>query len=171
MAAQGEKHVSRRGATDKRAIPVTLCEFLDGVILPFQLTYTGKTERSLPKFNFSGRFCLDFSEKHWSKETETIHQIINVLVPYIKKVKDEQALLEAQKNLLVWDASKVQSTDRVMDRLSKADIVSVIVWKIMTHLFQLLDLTTSTAFKNYKKRAFSEYLLARVIDREITIKI
>ena len=118
MAAQGEKHVSRRGATDKRAIPATLCEFFDGIILPFQLTYTGKTERSLPNFNFLGRFCLDFSEKHWSKETETIRLIINLLVPYIKKVKDKQALLEAQKNLLVWDASKAQSTDRVMDRLS-----------------------------------------------------
>ena len=50
MAAKGEKHISRAGATDKRAITVTLCETLDGHILPFQLIYTGKTERSLPNF-------------------------------------------------------------------------------------------------------------------------
>ena len=37
MAAKGEKHISRAGATDKRAITVTLCESLDGVMPPFQL--------------------------------------------------------------------------------------------------------------------------------------
>ena len=48
MAAKGEKHISRAGATDKRAITVTLSESLDGHTLPFQLIYTGKTQRSLP---------------------------------------------------------------------------------------------------------------------------
>ena len=37
IAAKGEKHISRAGATDKRTIIVTLSEFLDGHILPFQL--------------------------------------------------------------------------------------------------------------------------------------
>ena len=45
MASKGEKYISRAGATDKRAITVTLSETLDGHILPFQLIYTGKTER------------------------------------------------------------------------------------------------------------------------------
>ena len=40
MAAKGEKHISRAGATDKRAITVTLAETLDGEILPAQLIYT-----------------------------------------------------------------------------------------------------------------------------------
>ena len=53
MAAKGEKHISRVEATDKRAITVTLCEPLDGYILPFQLIYTGKMERYLPDFTFS----------------------------------------------------------------------------------------------------------------------
>ena len=48
MTAKGEKHISRAGATDKRAITVTLCKSLDGCMLPFQFIYTGKTERSLP---------------------------------------------------------------------------------------------------------------------------
>ena len=61
MAAKGEKHISRAGATDKRAITVTLCESLDGVMLPlFQLIYTGKTERSLPNVDFPWGFCLMF---------------------------------------------------------------------------------------------------------------
>ena len=44
IAAQGERHLSQRKATDKRAITVTLCESFDGTILPFQLIYTKKTE-------------------------------------------------------------------------------------------------------------------------------
>ena len=87
MAAQGKNHVSRHGTTDKRAISVTLRESFDGVILPFQLTYTGKTERSLPNVDFPQGFSLDFNEKYWSKETATVRLIIKVLVPYIEKVK------------------------------------------------------------------------------------
>ena len=55
MAAKGEKNISRAGATDKRAITVTLCESLDGS-LPFQVIYTEKTERSLP----NSFFLMDF---------------------------------------------------------------------------------------------------------------
>ena len=99
MAARGAKHISRAGATDKRSITVTLCESLDGLMLPFQLIYTGKTERSLPNFDFPRGFCLSFNEKHCSNETET-------MLPYIKKVKAEKAFPEAQKSLLVWDAFK-----------------------------------------------------------------
>ena len=41
MSARGAKHISRAGAPDKRAITVTPCESLDGLMLPFQLI-TGK---------------------------------------------------------------------------------------------------------------------------------
>ena len=50
MATRGAKHISRAGAIDKRVITVTLCEPLDGLMLPFLLIYTGKTERSIPNF-------------------------------------------------------------------------------------------------------------------------
>ena len=61
MAKKGEKHISRVGATDKRAITVTLCETLDGQILLFQLIYTGKTKRSLPSVKFPRGFCLSYN--------------------------------------------------------------------------------------------------------------
>ena len=101
MAAKGEKHISRAGATDKRAITVTLCESLGGCILPFQLIYTEKMERSLPDFTFHDGFCLAFHQKHWSNETETIRLTEDLLVPFIKKVKEEKALPQSQKSLLV----------------------------------------------------------------------
>ena len=42
MNAKGEKHVSRTGGNDKRCITATLCESLDGTMLPFQLFNKGK---------------------------------------------------------------------------------------------------------------------------------
>ena len=82
-AAKGEKHISRAGATEKRAITGTLCESLDGCMLPFQLIYTGKTERSLPEFTFPDGFYLAFNQKHWSNETETICLTEDLFAPYI----------------------------------------------------------------------------------------
>ena len=106
MAAKWEKHISRAGATDERTITVTLCESLDCCMLPFQLIYTGKTERSLPDFTFLDGFCLAFNQKHWSNETETICLIEDLLVPYIEKVKEEKTLPQSQNSLLLWDAFK-----------------------------------------------------------------
>ena len=91
MAAKGEKHISRAGATDKRAITVTLCETLDGHILLFQLIYTGKTERSLPNVKFPRGFCLAYNPKHWSNDNETSRLIEDVLIPYIAKIKEEKS--------------------------------------------------------------------------------
>ena len=101
MAAKGEKHISRAGATDKRAITVILCESPDGCLLPFQLIHTGKMERSLPDFTSPDGFCLAFHQKHWSNETETIRSIEDLLVPYIEKVKKEKALPQSQNSFLV----------------------------------------------------------------------
>ena len=112
MAAKREKNISRAGATDKRAINVTLCESLYGCMLLFQLSYTGKMESSLVDFTFPERFCLGFNQKYWSNETKTIRLLKDLLVPYIKKVKEEKSLTQSQKSLLVWDAFKAHA--RVM---------------------------------------------------------
>jgi len=69
-ASKGEKHIPRAGASDKRAITVTFCESLDGYMLPFQLVYTGKTERSLQNFTFPDGFCLAFNKDHLSNASK-----------------------------------------------------------------------------------------------------
>ena len=138
MAAKREKHISHTGVADKTATIVTLCESLDGYMPPFQLIYTGKTERSLADFTFRDGFCL-------------------ALVPYIKKVKEEKALPQSKKSLLVWDAFDAQSTPNVMDTLSSYGMEPAMVPKNMTHLLQPLDLTITASFKKYEKRTLSVY--------------
>ena len=47
-------------------------------------------ERSLLNFIFPDGFCLSFNEKHWSNKTNTIRLIEEILVSYIKKVKEQK---------------------------------------------------------------------------------
>ena len=94
--------------------------------------------------------------------------IKEVLVPYINKIKKERSLPATQKSLLLWDAFKAQSTDKVMGVISDHGIESVMVPKNMTHLLQPLDLTTNASFKKHEKKAFSDYFTSSIIE---TLKI
>jgi len=68
MAEKNSKHIARKGANDKRGITATLAESFSGDILPMQLIYKGKTNRSLPSVEFPAGFLLTYNEKHWSNE-------------------------------------------------------------------------------------------------------
>ena len=164
MAEKSSKHVSRKGSNDKRGITVTLAETLSGQILPFQLIYTGKTSRSLPHVKFPAEFCFSYNEKHWSNEAETMALVNKIIYPYVTKVKEELGLPETQKALLVWDAFKAQSTDKVLSELERLNINVVAVPKNMTHLLQRLDLTTNASVKKMEKRGFSDYFTSTITE-------
>lgn len=123
---------------DKRGITVTLVETLSGQILPFQLM-------SLPHVKFPAGFFLSYNEKRSSNEAETMTLVNKIIYSYVNKVKQELGLPETQKALLVWDAFKAQSTDKVLSELEKLNINVVAVPKNMTHLLQPLDLTTNAS--------------------------
>ena len=164
MAEKSSKHVSRKGSNDKRGITVTLAETLSGQILPFQLIYTGKTSRSLPHVKFPAGFCLSYNEKHWSNEAETMALVNKIIYPYVTKVKEDLGLPETQKALLVWDAFKAQSTDKVLSELERLNINVVAVPKNMTHLLKPLDLTTNASVKKMEKRGFSDYFTSTITE-------
>ena len=90
MAEQGTEHVPVRGGDDKGAITVTVNRSLSGKMLPFQIIYTGKTERCLPKNATGGEnFLFLYNEKHWSNQVETLSLIDKIIAPYIENVKRE----------------------------------------------------------------------------------
>ena len=99
MTVKWEKHILRARATDKRAITVTPCEFLDGCMLPFQVIYTREMETSLPDSIFYDGFPLTFNQKHWSNETKTMRLMKDLLVPYIENFKKLKALPQPEKFL------------------------------------------------------------------------
>ena len=152
MVVRGTKHIPRTGGNDKRGITVTLSETLNGVMLPFQLIYKGKTARSLLSVPFPEGFSLSYNESHWSNETETLKLLKEIINPYIDKVKEEMGLPIDQKVLLIWDAFRGQNSQLIKDALDDYSIVTVMVPKNLTHLLQPFDLTTNNgSFKKIEK--------------------
>ena len=143
---------------------VTLAEMLSQQMLPFQLVYTGRTSRSPPNVKFPAEFFLNYNEKHWSKEAETTTLLNKNINPYITKVKEELGLPETQKALLVWDAFRAQSTDKVIHELEKLNVKVVTVPKNMTHLLQPLELATNTSVKKIEKCGFNEYFTSTITE-------
>ena len=85
----------------------------------------------------------------------------DIIAPYCTKVKKELGLPENQRTLLLWDAFKAQSTEKVIRELA---IKQVVVPKNMTHLLQPLDLTTNASVKKMEKRAFSDYFTSTITE-------
>ena len=63
MAAKGEKHISRVGATYKKTKTVTLWEYLDGCMLPFQLILYWEKEKLFNRSHFSWWILLSFQSE------------------------------------------------------------------------------------------------------------
>ena len=64
MAKNGSRHVSRKGADNKRQVTATLSETLPGEILPFQLINKVKKKRSIPSSKFPAGFLLSANPRH-----------------------------------------------------------------------------------------------------------
>ena len=102
MAEQGTAHIPARGREDKRAITVTVIQSLSGKMLPFQIIYTGKSERCLPL-------------EHWSNEVETLSLIDKIIAPYIENLKNELQFPNNKKSLL----SGVHLKDNVLQEFKR----------------------------------------------------
>ena len=102
MAEQGTAHIPARGREDKRAITVTVIQSLSGKMLPFQIIYTGKSERCLPL-------------EHWSNEVETLSLINKIIAPYIENLKNELQVPNNKKSLL----SGVNLKDNVLQEFKR----------------------------------------------------
>ena len=81
------------------------------------------------------------------------HLIIAIL-PYVDKIKEELGLRTVQKNLLIYDVFKGQTTKRYTDFLLGDDILHVHVPPNITHKFQPLDINVKSVAKGFVKDKF-----------------
>ena len=167
MAKRNSKSVAIAGSTDKRSITGTFVITLDGRFLPMQLIYGGKTQQSLPRFNFPDGFSLSCNPKHFSNTEESVKIIKEVLLPYIE---DQRKKLRKpnQTALLTMDVFRGQITDDVTSLLTEHNVHVVLVPNNMTHLFQPLDLTVNKHCKSFLKRLFSKWY-SQQIENQLSI--
>ena len=69
---KASQNVPIKGVDDKRQITATFAVSSTGNFLPIQLIYTGKTRRSLPKYEFPASFSDGFTKNHWSNTDKSI---------------------------------------------------------------------------------------------------
>ena len=86
---KGSKTVPIKGVDDKRKITATFTVTASGSFLPIQLIYSGKTKRSLPKFDFPKCFNVTFTPNHCSNYEKCVSLFNKIIFPYLKSKKEE----------------------------------------------------------------------------------
>ena len=139
MTRKGSKTALVKGSTEKRMITATFTITLDGHFLPAQLIYGGKTSKSLPRFNFPKSFSLSVNPKHYSNEQESIKVLEEIIIPYVKKEREQLGMEKDQAALLIMDVFKGQMASPVLKVLLKSNILLQSVPANFTYLFQPID--------------------------------
>ena len=86
---KGSKTVPIKGVDDKRQITVTFAVTASGSFLQIQLIYSGKTKRSIPKYDFPSCFDVTFTSNHWSNYEKCVRLFEKVTFPYLNAEKEE----------------------------------------------------------------------------------
>ena len=144
---KGSKTVPIKGVDDKRQITATFTVTASGSFLPIQLIYSGKTKRSLPKFDFPKCFHVTFTPNHWSNYEKCISLFKKIIFPYLKSKKEELGYPKEQYSLIVMDTFKRQDNADIKKLCLKNDCELVIVPHNSTNKFQPLDISINQKAK------------------------
>jgi hypothetical protein len=176
-APRGSKQVGLIGNEEKRAFTALLAVSAAGDELPPQCVYEGKTEQSTPSASAANRrdcddtgFSFVFSGKtgnHWSNQ-HTMRQWINeVLVPYLKSLRQQLGLDPSQKALLIIDIWSVHRSAEFQDWLREThpDILVDFVPGGCTGVGQPLDMGLNWPFKHAVKVAYHSWLVDMLLEQ------
>lgn len=123
---KGIRDVAVAGKDNKRQITAVVSSAANGGVLPLQLIFTGKTQRSIPagkaaqevvKFD---KWDLTASGNHWSNLETTKRWVDKVLFPYLEKsCKDLGRDPATEKAILLLDCWKVHKGEEFMSWLAE----------------------------------------------------
>ena len=71
MEKKGVKHVEIVAIVDKHQITTVLGFTLDGIFLPVQMIFQGKTDKYHPRVSFPSYWHITHTDNHWSNESTT----------------------------------------------------------------------------------------------------
>ena len=105
LAKRNSKQVCIKGSDDKRSITATFTITMDGKFLGLQLIYGGKTNQSLPRYQFPTDFSLSVNPKRYRNEKKSLKLIDEIILPYV--TEERQRLVKPnQKALVIFDVLK-----------------------------------------------------------------
>lgn len=166
MARKGSKRVEMKGMEDKRQITAVFCGTLCGEFLPIQLIYTGKTDRCHPRYSFPADWSITHSHNHWSNESTMLEYIEDVIVPYVKRVREDLDTDEDQAALALFDHFKGQLTANVTSALEKHNIQSALIPATCTDRLQPLDISVNKSAKVFLRAEFQNWYAAQISSQQ-----
>ncbi len=171
-APVGAKEVALVGASDMRQITGVLGASLDGKILPPQLIFQGKTERSLPSPSvrkdkkFEG---WDFTqtENHWSNLEASKRFMDMVVEPYFALRKRELGLPEGQVCIVMLDCWSVHRGQPFRDWMegNHGNIKLCYIPGGCTGKAQLMDVAFNRPVKSSMAAAVAAFLADQVAEQ------
>lgn len=170
-AERGSKHVAVIGAEDKRQITACIASSLDGDLLPLQLIFQGKTDACHPPATDSAKAALlhmTHSENHWSSQQTMREWIESVLMPYVERKIEAQALPRDAKVILLLDVWAVHKSEefRMFLRMHHPRIHLIFVPANCTSQLQVADVVLQRPFKHGIRRRFNEWA-TRIIQEQV----
>ncbi|KAJ3493456.1 hypothetical protein NLJ89_g11016 [Agrocybe chaxingu] len=172
---KGAKQVDAVAKDEKCAYTVLVASTPTGEILPFQQVWGGKTSASLPKgtapgmdkareygFHFAFAASESSPRSHFST-LKTMQEWINkIMVPWIKRVIEEDGLDEDQKAILYIDCYPVHAGEGFKCYIleSHPNIIICFVPRNCTPVFQPADVGLQRPIKHSLKQSLFEYLAA-----------
>ena len=145
-------------------ITATFAIILDGIFLPMQLIYGGKTEQSLRRgVRFPRTFSLSVNEKHYSNEKEVLKHLNEVILPCIEAGRERLGVGEEQGALVLMDVFRSQMMDTVFRKPDDHNTKLQKVQANMTYLYQPLDAHGSVngEAKKFMKQKFTRWYSLR----------
>jgi len=163
----GSSSVAVVGAEDKRQITAVVASSLYGDLLPLQLIFQGKTERSHPPTtpsSKSARVHVTHSPNHWSS-VETMQQWVdNLLIPYRERCVRQFELRADAAVILVLDVWAVHTSEefRMYLRQKHPRIHLVYVPANCTSKLQVADVTLQRPFKAHIRELFNSWAASQI---------
>jgi hypothetical protein len=163
----GSSSVAVVGAEDKRQITAVVASSLYGDMLPLQLIFQGRTERSHPPATASSkaaRVHITHSPNHWSS-VETMQQWVeNVLVPYRERCVRQLELRADAAVILLLDVWAVHTSEefRMYLRQKHPRIHLVFVPANCTSKLQVADVTLQRPFKAHIRELFNAWAALQI---------
>ena len=165
MEKKGSRRVELAGLNDKRQITAVFCGSLNGVFLPPQIIYQGKTQRCHPVFKFPQNWNVTHSPNHWANEDTTLEYLQKIIIPYIQQMRTELSLSENHPALAIFDMFKAHLTDPVTKILEENSILFVTVPPNCTDRLQPLDISLNKSVKDFLRKMFQEWYADQVMSQ------
>jgi len=175
-APVGAKQVSLVGGDEKRAFTVLVAIASDGTLLPFQVIYEGKSERSCPSpkaphydelLATGARLEFSGTKTYWSNIHTMQLWVDNTLAPYFNRRKQEFNRPESQRTVLQWDVWSVHRSEemRTWMRENHPTILVDYVPGGCTGVHQACDVGIQRSFKHSIKRSYHQTMVEQMLEQ------